>query len=198
MRILILTSLVLFYSGIASANWPTFDWTGRHKQVDMWNQSIFYGIDSIVPDLTQHKVGDITSFCPNYAKLGQTERKYFWIALLAAMARFESNHRPEVKYTEAFTDSTGRRVISRGLLQLSYESARGYKCPIQSGQDLHDAKINLQCGLRIIERWVDRDGVISGKWSGKWKGGARYWSVLRKSSTLSQIKNKTRALYLCQ
>jgi hypothetical protein len=106
------------------------------------------------------------------------DRKEFWVKLITEMIRYESDFNPQSKYTEAFSDSTGQRVVSRGLLQISYESARGYGCPIKRVEDLHDSKLNIECGVRILNRWVPRDRMIG---TNK-LGGARYWAVLRESS----------------
>ncbi len=199
LRLLTFLLFVVVFSqaSLGANNWPYFDWTGKHADVDDWNQYVFDGLDTFGGNLMSVTPKDISQFCPKYSNLNLKNKKYFWISLIAAMSRFESNFNPQASFREGFTDSRGKYVVSRGLLQLSYESARGYGCPISKSNDLHIPKINLECTIRILDRWIGRDSHISAKWSGSWKGGARYWSVLRKRSTLSSIKAKTSSLGVC-
>lgn len=102
-----------------------------------------------------------------------------WTHLLAAMAKFESGYRPTLEYKENFKDSKGRYIISTGLLQLSLESSKGYSCGFTKQSDLYDPLRNIECGVKILEKWVTNDGCISCKSGSSWRGGARFWSVLR-------------------
>lgn len=124
-------------------------------------------------------------------------RLNFWAYLISIMAERESNFNPDAFFVENFNDGNGNKVVSRGLLQLSIESARGYSCPfLNTAQDLHDPENNLISSVLIMKRWVVQDGLISAQLaSGKWRGGARYWSVLRKSSTLNFFKSFTLNLF---
>lgn len=144
---------------------------------------------------------DVQSFCPRYASLPQQQRSQFWVALFSAMAKPESNFQPQSFYQEKFKDGKGRRVISRGLLQISHESANQprYACDIKQPQQLHDPKINLNCGVKIMSKWVKTDGVISQpRWSAEPKGGGRYWSTLRpQRGKVQSIANFTRQLPFC-
>lgn len=118
----------------------------------------------------------------------------FWGNLLVAMAYYESKWRPETKYQESFNDRSGKRIYSRGLFQLSLESSKGYpKCQMKNTADFHIAEKNINCAVAILEKWVVNDGVIrakvtppagASKWDKGWRGGARYWSVIR--GTFSQ------------
>jgi hypothetical protein len=117
------------------------------------------------------------------------------------MAKPESNFKPQSFYQEKFKDAQGRRVISRGLLQISHESANQprYACDIKQPHSLHDPKVNLSCGVKIMSKWVQTDGVISQqRWSKDPKGGARYWSTLRpQRGKVQSIANFTRQLPFC-
>jgi len=179
-------------------DWPSFDWDNKHQDYLYWNEVTYEAITDLGSSLISRRPSDINSFCPNYSDLNVDEKTMFWISLLAAMTRYESFYDPDVFFQEGFNDSQGRPIISRGLLQLSVESARGYGCPIPQAEDLHDPKINLECGVKILDRWVGRDGLISGKVSGRWRGGARYWAVLRRASILAKIKAKTSSFEYCQ
>jgi uncharacterized protein YraI len=172
-------------------------WDGKHADTNQWNQ---YTADAIAKYGTAMRTktpSDVASFCPNYGNLDEAGKTQFWIGLIAAMAKYESNYNPNTKYTENFDDSNGNSVISRGLLQLSYESAKAYGCDVSSSTALHDPKVNLTCTVRIINKWLASDGVISAQTSG-WRGAARYWSVLRKSSTLGPIRTATKNLSVCK
>ncbi|MCA1931093.1 transglycosylase SLT domain-containing protein [Rheinheimera sp.] len=144
---------------------------------------------------------DVQSFCPRYASLAQQQRSQFWVALFSAMAKPESNFKPQSFYQEKFKDAQGRRVISRGLLQISHESANQprYACDIKQPHSLHDPKVNLSCGVKIMSKWVQTDGVISQpRWSKDPKGGARYWSTLRpQRGKVQSIADFTRQLPFC-
>jgi hypothetical protein len=115
------------------------------------------------------------------------------------MTEFESGHRPATSFQEAFNDAQGNNVISRGLLQLSIESANAYGCGFANAMEIHDPKKNLSCGIRILNRWVGTDQRLAGRINTKWLGGARYWSVLRfTNAPLAKIQGYTRALAICR
>ncbi len=144
---------------------------------------------------------DILYFCPAYAKLPTLERRKFWVGLISAMAKPESNFKPQRFYQEKFSDRKGRPVISRGLLQISIESAnqQRYSCDIPYPAKLHDPDINLACGVKILAKWVSTDGVIAKHSQPRtYKGGSRYWSTLRpQHGHLRTIADFTRKLPFC-
>lgn len=185
-------------TGPEQKSWPSFDWDGEHPDTTLWNQWTFEAIENSLGSLDQSEPSDRKIFCPNYDNLGSDEKKFFWISLLAAMSRFESGFRPEVEFQESFRDNNGAFIISRGLLQLSIESSLGYGCPLTDANELHDPKANLECSVKIMDRWVGRDGSIAGFRDGQWRGGARYWSVLRKESRLSRIQEATAKSEFCR
>lgn len=144
---------------------------------------------------------DIVYFCPAYPKLHSQERRKFWVGLLSAMAKPESNFKPQRSYQEKFRDGKGRPVISRGLLQISIESAnqQRYGCDIPYPAKLHDPLVNLACGVKILSKWVSTDGVIAKHSHPRvHKGGSRYWSTLRpQRGHLRAIADFTRQLPFC-
>ena len=114
-----------------------------------------------------------------------------WANIFSMIAFYESKFDPKTSYTEGFDDATGAPVVSRGLFQLSLESGRGYGCPFTTVDDVHDPVKNIQCAVKILERWVIRDNRIAGKKTfGGYLGGARYWAVLRgnRDYTLESLK----------
>ncbi len=143
---------------------------------------------------------DINNFCPAYSTRNAEDRKVFWVGLLSIVARPESNFKPEAKYTENFADAQGNKVVSRGLLQISIESAnqKKYACGIKKAEDLHDPAANLACGVKILDAWVKTDHVIAAYGTGAPRGGGRYWSTLReKNKHLAEIMKFTRSLKVC-
>jgi len=126
---------------------------------------------------------DVYKFNKYYSDLTINARTDFWLVLLSAMAKKESNHDPSRAYKESFRDTRGNYIISRGLFQLSPESVNGYNkfashFPKVTSSTLHDKMVNTRWAIVILSRWVKKDGVIYSE-SDPWKGGARYWSVLR-------------------
>lgn len=115
----------------------------------------------------------------------------FWSKLLVEMAKWESNYQPTAYYLEkncsgwgvfkkcnTIYDRNGDIVASRGLFQLSLESGNGYGCGFVNQQDVHSPEKNIQCAVKILEKWILADGKIYSS-SSPWKGGSRYWGVLR-------------------
>lgn len=127
---------------------------------------------------------DEKEFCPQ----GLSQRN--WVHLFAAMAKYESDFNPKLTYLEKFENSRGERILSTGLLQISYEQARhsDYGYPTVTTEQLKDPKTNLDIGVKIMRRLIKRDGVVSGYANKKWIGGAAAWSVLRTTGKLSAVK----------
>lgn len=144
---------------------------------------------------------DIKMFCPTYGRLDAVKRTYFWVGLLSAMAKPESNFRPQETYVEPnIRDADKQNVVSRGLLQISMESAnqKVYGCRIQRAEDLHRVDVNLNCAALIMQHWVSTDGLIAAQ-SKPATGAARYWSVLRAwRGHLDDIAAFTRGMEACK
>lgn len=160
-------------------------WEAKTADGKIWTDHVDRELEKLGGDLLDVIPADAALFCPKYKNLSYAQRKHYWAFLISSMVRFESNFDPKLSFTEDFNDSQGKRVISRGLLQISIESGNAYGCGFKTTQDLHDPKQNLSCGIRILNRWMGRDGRIAGKVNGAWKGGARYWSVLREGNKTS-------------
>jgi hypothetical protein len=187
----------LFATSLANAA----DYAAWHKvNTDgSWTQAAEVGVAATqLPNLVPK---DIALFCPNYESLDPARRKQFWAALLSAMARPESNFKPETKYVEPeITDATGANVTSRGLLQISRESAnqKAYSCGIKQAEDLHDPSVNLACGAKIMSYWVTRENLIAAQVKPA-TGAARYWSVLRAwRNHLQELTGFTKSLEFCK
>ncbi|HLD68572.1 MAG TPA: transglycosylase SLT domain-containing protein [Pseudomonas sp.] len=144
---------------------------------------------------------DITDFCPAYSQLDADKRLHFWVGLLSAMAKPESGFKPETKYVEPdILDANKQNVVSRGLLQISMESAnqKAYGCGIQQAEDLHRVDVNLNCAARIMQHWVEKDERVAAM-SKPAVGAARYWSVLRAwRGHLDEIAGFTKGMQVCK
>jgi hypothetical protein len=175
-------------------------WEAQVKGSREWTNHLHSELDRLGQDLLDVIPADRSLFCPGYSKLSYQDRKKYWIYMMSAMVKFESGFNTNTSYKEDFNDSSGKAVVSRGLLQISIESARGYDCELTDAQQLHDPFKNLSCGVRILDRWVGRDGRIAGKVDSKWRGGARYWSVLREGDKTSykSILTWSKKLKMCQ
>lgn len=187
------------------------DWNARPQGAE-WSALTGQAIDEVGQGLLTTVPEDIPTYCANYETLDAAGRREFWIGLISAMARFESGFDPSVSFDEyehcpseacrrSMTTQDGRHVISRGLLQLSQESANNYarfgcRVPIAEEETLHDPALNLRCTVAILNRWVTRDLLISSMQN---HGGARYWSVLRPSSPrLARIQAYTSQTQQCR
>jgi hypothetical protein len=167
-------------------------WDGQHEDAEHWTTFLLAELAaSKLPDTAPP---DLIRLCPKYATGTRADRIAIWAHLIALMAWRESSFKPEMQYRENFKDAKGRYVISRGLLQISQESANSYGCRINPATELHFPEINLACGVRIIERWVLRDGYAMGR-PGANVGIGRYWSVGRTTSrSYEKIRARLRAL----
>lgn len=193
-------SLILSLTLFAPVSFASLDYAAwaTKNQDGSWTRAAESAVAS--SPLIRLNPADITQFCPNYPKLAKHERRKFWVGLLSAMSKPESNFKPEATYRERFRDGKGRPVVSRGLLQISIESAnqKRYDCDIRHPALLHDPVINLACGVRILSKWVTTDGVIASRSPLQHQGGGRYWSTLRaQNGKISAIAEFTRALPFC-
>jgi hypothetical protein len=129
---------------------------------------------------------DYVNWCPKFKDYSTVEKLDYWSAAISVMSKYESNFRTGLTYKEPFTDQTGKNVISRGLLQVSIESCRGYGMKLNNAEELHQPEKNLECGVRIINRWLERDSRYIGKENQSWRGSSRYWSVLKDTHNVHQ------------
>ncbi len=137
-----------------------------------------YTLDAIeryANDLLEATHIDDAGYCSSLNSLSRDQKKQFWLMFISGVARWESGF----DTSEKFLERKSRRY-SRGLLQLDYQHRAAYRCnDLYSPQDLHDARKNLTCGVKMVRHLVLRDGIIRGGRTGAWKGAADFWSVLR-------------------
>lgn len=172
----------------------------KATEIKQWVQHIYGELPILGTNLLTVQPVDYKTFCPKYNALNESRKKQFWALFTLAIARYESALDPKTAYKESFTDNTGKRVISRGLLQISFESSKGYYCGFTTAQEIHHPTKNLSCGIRILNKWMKTDSRIASKVGSKWKGGARYWAVLRagKSNSYKNIVKATNAIPFCK
>lgn len=97
----------------------------------------------------------------------------FYGRILVAMAKYESNYNPDAVYKESFG------VYSRGLFQISLVDAKRYNAPFTTEESVNVPELNIIGAVRVFAKLVENDRYIGSRIGGRWKGGARYWSVLR-------------------
>lgn len=171
-------------------------WDSITRDGSSWSQYVYDQVPALAPNLLSKAPADIAQYCPAYASLSVSDKTNFWVYLVSSIAQLESDFDPTQVYTESFTDSSGNRVQSIGLLQLSITD-NSYGCGFTSSADLQNADKNLACGLRILNKLVGQNGQLAGQSSsGSWLGGARYWSTLRNSKA-TEIKGWTSSLRMC-
>lgn len=163
-----------------------------------WNDLALTAINNHATGMLGVVPKDVAEFCPNYVTLSAGDRKKFYIMLLSALAKFESNYKPTTTYTEKFEDAKGRRVVSAGIFQLSVESGNGYYCNLKKTEDLFDPPTNFNCAARIMNKWIVTDKLIGAHAEGRWKGMARYWSPFRNFDRKKAMQARTKSLAICK
>ena len=145
----------------------------------VWSITLLDGVSNHQAAL---ELGMPNNFIAGYNDLPSEKKPVFWAELVIAMAKYESNWDPDSIYHEP----PPLDEDSIGLLQLSYQDAKNYSFPDvldPAKKSLEDPLINLRCGLVILSHWIAIDKVVAlGSTSNSAKGGARYWSVLRKGA----------------
>jgi predicted small lipoprotein YifL len=153
---------------------------------------------------------DVTSFCPAFFSLSPTQKISFWVHLVSAMVRFESNFDPTARMHETtlgIDAITGEPVYSEGLLQLSYQDVRSYPfcnefdwsadsrlSRTDPRKTILDPLKNLTCGIRILNRQVERKDLIAFR-------SGQYWAVLipdGKYTRVSRIQELTSSIHFCR
>lgn len=117
-----------------------------------WTAAAMRALDTHGERLVQTVPHDIAEWCPAYPDSGTWERKAFWAGLLSTLSKHESTWRPT---------AVGGGGLWYGLVQILPATARGYGCKARSGEALKDGALNMACAVRIMNRTVPRDGVVS-------------------------------------
>jgi hypothetical protein len=184
-------------------------WDGRIPNSSTWTTHSYSVINKFGMWLERGS-SDIESFCPNYYNLSSEQKSNFWVYLVSAVVRFESNFRTTHRYRETTlgTDPiTKEPVYSEGLLQLSYQDKLAYPfcdefdwardrwlCRTDPSKSIFDPFKNLRCGIRILNWQVQRFDLIA-------VDRGQYWAVLKPSSRfsrLNEIRQLTASLPFCR
>lgn len=175
-------------------------WDGRAADGSKWTRYAAASLARHGQSLLKVVPVDVNRYCPTYPALNQDGRKEFWIKLISAIAAAESSFNPWAEFSEKMRDRSGKTVVSRGLLQLSQESSQAYGCKFENEQQIHYPHLNIDCGVKILVRWINEDGAIGAQATdGGWLGAARYWSTFRDTNPRSEvIKKLMRQSALCQ
>ncbi|MCF8060389.1 MAG: transglycosylase SLT domain-containing protein [Bacteriovoracaceae bacterium] len=154
---------------------PGQSWTAHAAKFIKENGKVFF----------DESITDVSDFCPGFSSKNKDEKTAFWIHLINSLSIRESKFDPLVSNNEGNFGDGSLNVTSRGLLQISFQSASAsrYKsngCKVTDANSLHDPKTSIECGLAIFKTWLKNDGCISCKNNGgKYRGISRYWSPLR-------------------
>lgn len=175
-----------------------------HPERAPWSD---YILAEVGKDLSVYDgASDITQICPKYHQFSKELRIKTIGEIYAIATYYESGYDPEKKYYECakytckyltsggckyvqghgFCMKGGHKldngvVISRGLMQLSLESAQGYGCKfLHEPKDLHDPEKNLRCANTVMVAQIKRTGKIL--------SNSNYWAVLKPTSSYNQIE----------
>lgn len=154
------------------------------------------------------KASDNEKFCPKFKSLTKEQKVHVWSEMLVWVMYYESGWKPTswMKEDMGIDPITKVQVKSEGLLQLSYQDMQWAKfCKFDWSKDKHlkqddpkktifDPYLNMDCGLGIMARQIDRKGSIM-------LSSGVYWAVLKiggKFTKIDKITAKTKALPFCK
>jgi hypothetical protein len=147
-----------------------------------WSAELLKAVAAHRPDLDG---GNPEGFVPGYAQLSAEAQAKYWGEFFVAVAKLESDWNPHAFYEEdeSINDSVG-------LFQISYADQQPYGLePLDpKAKSLEDPLVNIRCAVKMMAHWLRKDGVVAGGSAGKWRGGARYWAVLRKAASRAKIQ----------
>ncbi len=176
--------------------------TEPHPERAPWTDSLVTEIKNNIS--TYDLASDMESICPKYHSLTLDQKTKAIGELFVAMTYYESGFKPQSIYRECNKNKCqysngcqthveygycmkgghaldGGIVISRGLLQISLESAKGYGCKVNKPDDLHEPIQNLVCGQNIMSRQIIRTGKITTT--------SNYWAVVKPNSTHNKVSD---------
>lgn len=173
---------------------------------DLWTEAAIKSFESRKKDLPDLPY-DILEFCPGGIIKNKVE---FYAFLLSEVSRWESDFDPNqstyecdklrCRYSGGCQYNKergycmkgghaldGGLVVSRGLLQISLESAQYEGCTVKTPEELNDPLKNIDCGAQIFSRLMKKSnsiGDIDG--NGKWDGLSNYWAVMRGTTSYTR------------
>lgn len=183
-------------AGRIALNWENTN--EAHPERAPWSDVIIAGVESKLS--VYEGASDIATFCPKFKSLTKEQKLKALGELMVGAAYYESGYKPDTLYRECssacqYSSCTkhptygycmkgghvldGGIVISRGLLQMSLESAQGYGCKLTKPEELNDPIKNLTCANIILARQVERRGSFT--------TASNYWAVLKSSYKKNKI-----------
>ncbi|MGR3365684.1 MAG: transglycosylase SLT domain-containing protein [Maritimibacter harenae] len=150
-----------------------------------WTETVMTSLDSHGRNLTAIIPGDIDTWCPGYRTADLDGRKAFWTGLISTLAKHESTWRQT---------AVGGGGLWFGLVQIAPATARAYGCDARSGEALKDGNANLSCAVRIMNRTVARDGVVSQNM----RGVAADWGPFHSRTKREDMITWTKQQSYCQ
>jgi len=171
---------------VARSDWvPEMRWDHRDG-AEAWTRATMAAVEAAgLPEVLPE---DIAAWCPAYARGDGTRRAAFWVGVLSALARYESNHDPR---------AVGGGGLYYGLLQIMPSTARQYGCEARTGDALRDAQANLACAVRISAENVIRDEAVA-RDDGRNAGLARDWGPMTVASRREEMAAWTRSQDYCE
>lgn len=130
---------------------PKLRWKNQSDGPD-WTRAAMAAIGSHGRALVKTVPRDISAWCPGYPSQDVNGRAAFWAGLLSTLSYHESTWRE---------GAVGGGGLWYGLVQIAPATARTYKCQAGTGEALKDGAMNLSCAVRIMNRTVARDKVVS-------------------------------------
>ncbi|MGB8813561.1 MAG: transglycosylase SLT domain-containing protein [Paracoccaceae bacterium] len=172
-------------TALPASSLPAMRWDHRPEAAE-WTTQTLVAVSSQDPVLAQSVPSDIAAWCPGYVTADLHQRRAFWVAMLSAVAKYESSWNPTAS-------GGGGRYI--GLTQISPKTARNHGCAATSAGALKDGSANLACAVKIVAAQVGRDRAVSG--NGR-RGMGRDWGPFSKAAKRAEMQSWTKAQSYCQ
>jgi hypothetical protein len=166
----------------------SLSWEINHPERKEWSIKL---ISLVSQNKEALEKGQPETFIAGYNGLPSEALKIkFWCELLVAVANRESGWDPNNVFRESFG------VNSIGLLQLSFEDQFNFHpnlTPhIDDEDDLKKPLLNLEWGVTIFARLLQKDGIVANGAGADSRGAARYWPVLSAGHKIHLIKDLTK------
>ncbi len=138
-----------------------------------------------------NQINGLDKYCSNISSKANNKNEFAGVMqqMIAALVIEESEWVANAKGPNITADGkTGSQIPkgakvgnAKGLLQLSTDSVRKYKCckDLKSDKDLNDPKKSLKCGTQIAIHWMQRDGEAGKGSKSQARGAARYFQPYR-------------------
>ncbi|WP_417279114.1 transglycosylase SLT domain-containing protein [Celeribacter sp.] len=163
---------------------PKLRWKNQARG-PAWTRAAMRAVASHGQGLIKTVPGDIHNWCPGYATQDESGRAAFWAGLLSTLSYHESTWR------ETAVGGGGQWF---GLVQIAPPTARHYNCRAGTGEALKDGELNLACAVRIMNKTVARDRVVS---QGM-RGVAADWGPFHSSTKREDMRRWLAAQPFCR